>query len=79
MSDTCGSATTAVVDRSAEAAHYRGQLDHVVVIGVTGSCGKTTTKDLIAAILGVRFAGSKNDDTTELRARYRHNSARRQT
>ena len=63
MSDTCGSATTAVVDRSAEAAHYRGQLDHVVVIGVTGSCGKTTTKDLIAAILGGRFAGSKNDDT----------------
>lgn len=32
-----------------------------LVIGVTGSNGKTTTKDLIAAILGVREATYKNE------------------
>jgi len=31
------------------------------VIGVTGSCGKTQTKDLIAAVLSTRYAGVKNE------------------
>lgn len=42
---------------------HRDRLHNVTVIAVTGSCGKTTTKDLTAAILGSRFKGSKNDDT----------------
>lgn len=48
------------------AAGYRATLD-ALVIGVTGSCGKTTTKDLIHAILsramdGVASRGSFNND-----------------
>ena len=39
---------------------YRAQLRRVVFIGVTGSCGKTTTKELIAAVLHSRFKGHKN-------------------
>ena len=42
---------------------HRDQLRDVTVVAVTGSCGKTTTKDLAAAILATRFKGSKNDDT----------------
>jgi len=33
------------------------------VIGVTGSCGKTLTKDLIAAILSTRYPGTKSNGT----------------
>ena len=33
---------------------YRGRLD-VVVVGITGSNGKTTTKDFTAAVLEQRF------------------------
>ncbi len=32
-------------------------MQRVVFIGVTGSCGKTTTKDLIAAVLTTRLSG----------------------
>jgi UDP-N-acetylmuramoyl-tripeptide--D-alanyl-D-alanine ligase len=39
---------------------YRGQLRRVVFIGVTGSCGKSTTKELIAAVLSSQFKGYKN-------------------
>ncbi|WP_114946228.1 aminoacyl-tRNA hydrolase [Microvirga calopogonii] len=40
---------------------YRvGLLGRVVFIGVTGSTGKTTTKDLIHAILSTRFTGHKS-------------------
>jgi UDP-N-acetylmuramoyl-tripeptide--D-alanyl-D-alanine ligase len=47
----------------AEAHDHRERLREVTFIAVTGSCGKTTTKDLAAAVLGSRFCGSKNDDT----------------
>jgi aminoacyl-tRNA hydrolase len=42
---------------------YRPRLRHVVFIGVTGSCGKTTTKELIAGVLGSQFKGKKTPDT----------------
>src|SRR5262245_55672371 len=38
---------------------YRSLLSGVTFIGVTGSCGKTTTKELIAAVLSVRFRGRR--------------------
>lgn len=48
------------------AAWYRKQF-HVPVVAVTGSVGKTTTKDMIAAVLSERFdvlktEGNKNND-----------------
>jgi UDP-N-acetylmuramyl pentapeptide synthase len=42
------------------AAAYRGLLDRTVFIGVTGSAGKTVTKELIAAVLGTRWSGHRN-------------------
>ncbi len=39
---------------------YRLRFRKVVFIGVTGSCGKTTTKDLVAAVLSSRFIGQKS-------------------
>jgi UDP-N-acetylmuramoyl-tripeptide--D-alanyl-D-alanine ligase len=39
---------------------YRRWLRRVVFIGVTGSTGKTTTKDLIAAVLSSQFTGHRN-------------------
>ncbi len=36
----------------------RRNLRHVVFIGVTGSTGKTTTKELIAAVASTRFKGT---------------------
>jgi UDP-N-acetylmuramoyl-tripeptide--D-alanyl-D-alanine ligase len=51
------------LDRFEEARMHRQQLRNVVVVAVTGSCGKTTTKDLIFSVLGSRLTGSKNDDT----------------
>jgi UDP-N-acetylmuramyl pentapeptide synthase len=42
---------------------YRRLLSDIVFIGVTGSCGKTTTKDLIDAALGQQLRGSKSQDS----------------
>ena len=39
---------------------YRLALRRVMFIGVTGSTGKTTTKELIAAVLSSRLKGKKN-------------------
>jgi UDP-N-acetylmuramoyl-tripeptide--D-alanyl-D-alanine ligase len=39
------------------AARYRATLN-ATVVGVTGSCGKTTTKDLISAVLSARMRGT---------------------
>jgi UDP-N-acetylmuramyl pentapeptide synthase len=45
---------------------YRLRLRRVVFIGVTGSCGKTTTKEMIAAVLSSQYIGhkSKSNDNT---------------
>ena len=37
------------------AAHHRGQFD-IPVLGLTGSCGKTTSKDMIGAVLATRYS-----------------------
>lgn len=47
----------------ATAAFHRRRLTDVSFIGVTGSCGKTTTKELIAAILSPRVPGRKSPGT----------------
>lgn len=39
---------------------YRLRLRHVVFIGVTGSCGKTTTKEMVAAVLATHYTGRAN-------------------
>ncbi|WP_433746585.1 UDP-N-acetylmuramoyl-tripeptide--D-alanyl-D-alanine ligase [Falsibacillus pallidus] len=54
-----------LVDSSMEAVQelsksYRNQLD-LKVVGVTGSNGKTTTKDMIAAVLGTGFKVQKTE------------------
>jgi UDP-N-acetylmuramoyl-tripeptide--D-alanyl-D-alanine ligase len=41
---------------------YRLRLRRVVFIGVTGSCGKTTTKEMIAAVLSSQYRGHKSHD-----------------
>jgi UDP-N-acetylmuramoyl-tripeptide--D-alanyl-D-alanine ligase len=48
------------VDLRDEARLHRARLGGVVVVAVTGSCGKTTTKDLIAAVLASRYRGRKS-------------------
>lgn len=42
------------------AAHHRRRYD-IPVLAITGSCGKTTTKDLSAAVLGSRFKVTKTE------------------
>jgi len=42
---------------------YRKYLRKTTFIGITGSCGKTTTKDLIAAILSEKNKGVKNKES----------------
>ena len=42
------------------AAHRRSRIGFVTCIGVTGSAGKTTTKDLIAQVLAARLPGRKS-------------------
>ena len=42
------------------AACYRGRLDGLWIVGVTGSCGKTSAKELIYAVLAAAMNGRKN-------------------
>ncbi len=42
-------------------AKYNRQLSHVPVIGVTGSSGKTSTKDLVYSVLSARFRTLKTE------------------
>lgn len=60
---TTGLSSSELVELRLAAHHHREKWRHVTVVAVTGSCGKTTTKDLAAATLATRFKGSKNDDT----------------
>lgn len=39
---------------------YRLRLQRVVFIGITGSCGKTTTKEMVAAVLSSQYQGHKS-------------------
>jgi len=50
-------------DLWAAARRHRLSLPNTRFIAVTGSCGKTTTKDLIATVLAARYPGRKSDDT----------------
>ena len=43
---------------------WRGALSHTCFIGVTGSAGKTTTKDLLHAALASTFRCTKSYDST---------------
>jgi UDP-N-acetylmuramoyl-tripeptide--D-alanyl-D-alanine ligase len=54
------SGNRAASDQTEEARCHRARLSGVVVVAVTGSCGKTTTKDLIASLLATRYRGSKS-------------------
>src|SRR5437870_1887692 len=45
---------------------HRARLRRVVFIGVTGSCGKTTTRELVAAVLSTQFKGRKNDGNNNI-------------
>ena len=47
---------------------YRALLRRVIFIGVTGSCGKSTTKELIAAVLHSQFKGQKTPGNKNLPA-----------
>ncbi|KAB1145277.1 hypothetical protein F7R91_19050 [Streptomyces luteolifulvus] len=51
---------TAGVDLLDAALRHRARLSNVVFVAVTGSCGKTTTKNLIASVLAGRRRGSKS-------------------
>ena len=48
-------------DLREQAERHRRDLGHAIAIAVTGSCGKTTTTDLVAAVLSSRYRGSKSD------------------
>jgi UDP-N-acetylmuramyl pentapeptide synthase len=47
----------------AVAALWRSRLRDTLFVGITGSSGKTTTKELCAAALGTRLSGIRNWDT----------------
>ena len=42
------------------AAHHRGRYS-VPIVAITGSCGKTTTKEFAAAVLGSRYTVTKSE------------------
>jgi UDP-N-acetylmuramoyl-tripeptide--D-alanyl-D-alanine ligase len=57
-------ASATACDLRDEARRHRARLTGVVVVAVTGSCGKTTTKDLIASLLASRYRGSKSSGSS---------------
>jgi UDP-N-acetylmuramoyl-tripeptide--D-alanyl-D-alanine ligase len=54
MSDRCIVVSDVTLAIGALARHIRQQLKNLTVIGITGSQGKTTTKELLAAVLSSR-------------------------
>ena len=45
---------------------YRRRLRRVVFIGVTGSCGKSTTKEMVAAVLSCQYKGHVSQGSKNL-------------
>ncbi len=45
---------------------YRLTLRGVVFIGITGGCGKTTTKEMVAAVLSTKYEGHKSLGTNNV-------------
>ena len=54
---------TCEADLWRQATRHRLALRDVVAVAVTGSCGKTTTTDLVAGVLSSRYRGSRSDGT----------------
>lgn len=56
---TCGTSGTLLVDNTLEAylklANYRRKKQNFTIVAVTGSSGKTTTKELVASVCSERF------------------------
>lgn len=48
------------------AQHYRHEVLSATVVGITGSSGKTTTKDLVADVLGASVVASRGSFNTEI-------------
>ncbi|PIQ88277.1 MAG: hypothetical protein COV72_09190 [Candidatus Omnitrophica bacterium CG11_big_fil_rev_8_21_14_0_20_42_13] len=64
----CGKVSFVMVEDTVKALmdiaqFHRARLIHIPIIGVTGSCGKTTTKDMIYELLSTKYNVLKNEGT----------------
>ena len=49
------------------ASYYRCSMKNLTVVGLTGSVGKTTTKEMIACVLGAKSITLKIDSTSSIK------------